>query len=52
VDLYEQEEAYKVFIFGDFENYVRSENTYYVYESENGIYDDEYYNDSLLMMMS
>jgi len=45
VDLYEQEEAYKVFIFGDFENYVRSENICYEYESENGIYyDDDYYN--------
>jgi hypothetical protein len=45
VDLYEQEEAYEVFIFGDFENYVRSKNIYYEYEA-----DDDYYYDSLLMM--
>jgi hypothetical protein len=45
VNLYDKEEAYKVFILGDFEFYVRSENICYEYESENGIYyDDDYYN--------
>jgi hypothetical protein len=43
VDLYEKEEAYEVFIFGDFENYVRSENE----STENGVYDDDYYYDDM-----
>ncbi len=48
MDLYEQE-AYEVFIFGDFENYLRSENIYYEYEdNENDGYDDDYYYDDNL----
>ncbi len=43
VDLYEKEEAYEVFIFGDFENYVRSENE----STETAVYDDDYYYDDM-----